>query len=75
MIGYKKKKLFARCNFDTSEVNTIGDIGFPGIGSMEFVGNVLYGVTGNFFNLGKNGQLIRINTNTGKGTLVAQDRA
>jgi len=37
---------------------------------MEFVGDVLYGVTGNFFNLGKNGQLIRINTTTGKGTLV-----
>jgi hypothetical protein len=72
LIGYQKKKLLARCNLDTSQVKTIGDIGFPGIGSIEFVGNVLYGVTGRFFNLGKDGQLIRINTQTGKGTLVAQ---
>src|SRR6476661_550783 len=74
LIGYEKKKLLARCNLDTSEVKTIGDTGFPGIGSMEFVGNVLYGVTGRFFNLGKDGQLIRINTQTGKGTLVAQTK-
>ncbi|MEP6515503.1 hypothetical protein [Microcoleus vaginatus] len=74
LIGYEKKKLLARCNLDTSEVKTIGDTGFPGIGSMEFVGNVLYGVTGRFFNLGKDGQLIRINTKTGKGTLVAQTK-
>jgi len=74
LIGYQKKKLLARCNLDTSEVKTIGDTGFPGIGSMEFVGNVLYGVTGRFFNLGKDGQLIRINTQTGKGTLVAQTK-
>src|SRR4028119_2182554 len=74
LIGYEKKKLLARCNLDTSEVKTIGDTGFPGIGSIEFVGNVLYGVTGRFFNLGKDGQLIRINTKTGKGTLVAQTK-
>jgi hypothetical protein len=74
LIGYEKKKLLARCNLDTSEVKTIGDTGFPGIGSIEFVGNVLYGVTGRFFNLGKDGQLIRINTQTGKGTLVAQTK-
>src|SRR6476469_3941009 len=74
LIGYEKKKLLARCNLDTSEVKTIGDTGFPGIGSIEFVVNVLYGVTGRFFNLGKDGQLIRINTQTGKGTLVAQTK-
>jgi hypothetical protein len=74
LIGYQKKKLLASCNLDTSEVKTIGDTGFPGIGSIEFVGNVLYGVTGRFFNLGKDGQLIRINTKTGKGTLVAQTK-
>jgi hypothetical protein len=73
-LATEKKKLLARCNLDTSEVKTIGDTGFPGIGSMEFVGNVLYGVTGRFFNLGKDGQLIRINTKTGKGTLVAQTK-
>jgi hypothetical protein len=71
LIGYDKKKLLASCNLDTGEVNTIGDIGFPALASMEFVGDVLYGVTGNFFNLGKDGQLIRIDTTTGKGTLVA----
>jgi hypothetical protein len=72
LIGYDKKKLLASCNLDTGEVKTIGDIGFAGLASMEFVGDVLYGVTGNFFNLGKDGQLIRIDTTTGKGTLVAK---
>ncbi|WP_143172834.1 hypothetical protein [Scytonema sp. HK-05] len=71
LIGYDKKKLLASYNLDTGEVKTIGDIGFPALASMEFVGDVLYGVTGKFFNLGKDGQLIRIDTTTGKGTLVA----
>ncbi|WP_017314165.1 YncE family protein [Mastigocladopsis repens] len=71
LVGYDKKKLLASCNLNTGEVNTIGDIGFAALASMEFVGDVLYGVTGNFFNLGKDGQLIRIDTTTGKGTLVA----
>ena len=71
LIGYDKKKLLASCNLDTSEVSIIGDIGFAGLASMEFVGDELYGVTGNFFNLGKDGQLIRIDTTTGQGTLVA----
>jgi hypothetical protein len=70
LIGYNKKKLLVSCNLETSKVHIIGDTGFPNIASMEFVGDVLYGVTGNFFNLGKDGQLIRINTTTGKGTLV-----
>ncbi|GAX42086.1 hypothetical protein NIES4075_30860 [Tolypothrix sp. NIES-4075] len=70
LIGYNKKKLLITWNLETSKVDIIGDTGFPNIASMEFVGDVLYGVTGNFFNLGKNGQLIRINTTTGKGTLV-----
>lgn len=70
LIGYNKKKLLASCNINTGKVNIIGDIGFPGLASMEFVGNILYGVTGKFFNLGKDGQIIRIDTNTGKGTLV-----
>ncbi len=71
LIGYDKKKLLASYNLDTGEVKTIGDIGFAALASMEFVGDVLYGVTGKFFNLGKDGQLIRIDTTTGKGTLVA----
>ncbi|MBO3460455.1 hypothetical protein G7B40_019830 [Aetokthonos hydrillicola Thurmond2011] len=70
LIGYDKKKLLATANLDTGEVKIIGDIGFASVASIEFVGNVLYGVTGNFFNLGKDGQLIRIDTTTGKGTLV-----
>ena len=71
LIGYDKKKLLASCDLDIGEVNIIGDISFPGLASMEFVGDVLYGVTGNFFNLGEDGQLIRIDTTTGKGTLVS----
>ncbi|MEH2295824.1 hypothetical protein [Nostoc sp.] len=70
LIGYDKKKLLASSNLDTGEVKTIGDIGFADLASIEFVGDVLYGVTGNFFKLGKDGQLIRINTTTGIGTLV-----
>ncbi len=70
LIGTDHKKVLAKCDLDTNKVEIIGDIGFPGLASMEFVGDVLYGVTGNFFDLGKDGQLIRIDTNTGKGTLV-----
>jgi hypothetical protein len=33
---------------------------------------VLYGVTGNFFNLGKDGQIIRIDTKTGRGKVVTK---
>lgn len=71
LLGYDKKKLLASCNLNTGEVNTIGDIGFADLASMEFVCDVLYGVTGKFFNLGKDGQLIRIDTTTGQGSLVA----
>ncbi|MBH8561786.1 hypothetical protein I8748_06285 [Nostoc sp. CENA67] len=71
LIGYDKKKLLATCDLDTSEVKIIGDIGFADVTSLEFVNDVLYGVTGNFFQLGKDGQLISIDTKTGKGTLVA----
>ena len=70
LIGTDLKKVLARCDLDTNKVKIIGDIGFPDLASMEFVGDVLYGVTGNFFDLGKDGQLIRIDTTTGKGTLV-----
>ena len=70
LIGHDKRKLLASCNVGTGKVNIIGDTGFPGLASMEFIGNILYGVTGSFFNLGEDGQLIRIDTGTGKGTLV-----
>ncbi|MBE9199788.1 MULTISPECIES: hypothetical protein [unclassified Nodularia (in: cyanobacteria)] len=71
LIGYDKKKFLATCNLDTGKVNIIGDIGFPDVASIEFVDGILYGVTGNFFQLGKDGQLIRIDIKTGKGTLIA----
>lgn len=70
LIGYDRQKLLATCDLDTGAVNLIGNIGFPDLGSMDFIGDTLYGVTGNFFNLGKDGQLIRINPQTGTGTLV-----
>ena len=70
LIGTDRKKVLARFDLDTNKGEIIGDIGFPNLASMEFVGDVLYGVAGNFFDLGKDGQLIRIDTTTGKGTLV-----
>lgn len=70
LIGYDKKKLLATCDLDTGAVTTIGDIGFPGLCSMEFSGDVLYGVTGNLFGLGSDGQLIQIDTTTGAGTVI-----
>ena len=70
LIGTDRKKLLASCNLETNKVKIIGDIGFPDLASMTFIGNTLYGVTGNFFDLGKDGQLIRIDTKTGRGTLV-----
>jgi hypothetical protein len=71
LIGSDRKKRLATCDLYSGAVKIIGDIGFPGLGSIEFFGDVLYGVTGNFFELGSNGQLIEINTTTGVGTLVA----
>lgn len=70
LIGYERRKLLATCNLDTGKVTTIGDIGFPNLASMEFYDDVLYGVTGSFFGLGDDGQLLRIDTTTGAGTLV-----
>ena len=70
LIGTDKKKQLATCDLDSGEVRVIGDIGFPDLASMEFVDDVFYGVTGNFFNLGKDGQLLRIDIKTGKGTVV-----
>jgi hypothetical protein len=70
LIGFDRKKLLAYCDLDTGEVRTIGDIGFPNLASIDLIDNVLYGITGNFFDLGQDGQLIRIDPTTGKGTLV-----
>lgn len=71
LIGSDRKKRLATCDLYSGAVKISGDIGFPGLGSMEFFGDVLYGVTGNFFELGSDGQLIQIDTTTGAGTLVA----
>ena len=70
LIGYAKKKLLAVCDLAAGTVKNIGDTGFADLASLEFIDNTLYGVTGNFYNLGKDGQLIRIDIKTGKGTLV-----
>ena len=70
LIGSDRKKRLATCDLYSGAVKIIGDIGFPGLGSMEFFGESLYGVTGNFFELGRDGQLIQIDTTTGAGTLV-----
>ncbi|MDY6784548.1 MAG: hypothetical protein SW833_18710 [Cyanobacteriota bacterium] len=70
LIGYDRKKRLATCNLQTGEVKLIGDIGFPDVASLEFIGDTLYGVTGNFFDLGKDGQLICIDLKTGKGSVV-----
>ena len=70
-IGTDLKKYLATCNFSTGQVTLIGDIGFPGLASMAFINGVLYGVTGEYEGVGgTNGQVIRIDTTTGKGTLV-----
>ncbi|MGB3402225.1 MAG: hypothetical protein WBA77_05995 [Microcoleaceae cyanobacterium] len=70
LINAERHKYLASCDLTKGTINIIGDIGFPNISSMKFYDNTLYGVTGNFFNLGKNGELITINTNTAKGTLI-----
>ncbi|MEL6440246.1 MAG: hypothetical protein AAFQ80_13440 [Cyanobacteria bacterium J06621_8] len=72
LIGTNRKKQLAVCDLDSGRVKVIGNTGFPDLASMEFVDNVLYGVTGNFFDLGKDGQLLRISTKTGKGKVIAQ---
>ncbi|MBE9127405.1 MULTISPECIES: hypothetical protein [unclassified Coleofasciculus] len=70
LIGYEKKKLLATCNLNTGAVTPIGDTGFPNLSSLEFFDDVLYGVTGNFFGLGNDGELLQIDTTTGAGTFV-----
>ncbi|HEY9771576.1 MAG TPA: hypothetical protein V6C71_24295 [Coleofasciculaceae cyanobacterium] len=72
LIGTDNKKQLATCDLDSGKVQVIGDIDFPDLASMEFIDDVLYGVTGNFFNLGKDGQLIRIDIKTGKGKVVTK---
>ena len=71
LIGTDLKKYLATCNLVTGEVTLIGDIGFPGLASMKFIGDALYGVAGEYEGVGgSNGQVIRIDTTTGQGTLV-----
>ncbi|ERT09385.1 hypothetical protein M595_0582 [Lyngbya aestuarii BL J] len=71
LIGSDRKKLLATCNLNSQEKpKIIGDIGYPNLASMKFLGDTLYGVTGSFFNLGKDGQILKINTQTGAATLI-----
>ena len=72
LIRTNREKQLASCNLDSGKLEVLGKIGFPDLASMEFVDNVLYGVTGNFSDLGKDGLLLRIDTKTGKGTAIAQ---
>ena len=72
LIAKNRKKQLASCDLDRGKAKVIGNTGFPDLASMEFVNNVLYGVTGNFFDLGKDGRLLRIDTKTGKGTVISQ---
>ncbi|MEM9218499.1 MAG: hypothetical protein AAGD25_29685 [Cyanobacteria bacterium P01_F01_bin.150] len=71
LIGTDLKKYLATCDFTTGNVSIIGDIGFPGLASMKFIDHGLYGVAGQYEGLGgSNGQVIRIDTTTGKGRLI-----
>ncbi|MEB3282389.1 MAG: hypothetical protein VKK42_26075 [Lyngbya sp.] len=71
LIGSNRKKLLATCDLNSkAKPKIIGDIGYPNLASMKFFGDTLYGVTGSFFNLGKDGQLLKIDTKTGAATLI-----
>ena len=72
LIRTNREKQLASCDLGSGKLKVLGKIGFPDLASMEFVDNVLYGVTGNFGNLGKDGQLLSIDTKTGKGTVITQ---
>ena len=70
LTGTDRKKYLATCNLKTGKVSLIGDTGFPGLASMKFMGDTLYGVAGNYPGLGgTDGQIVRIDTATGKAVL------
>ncbi|MBE9063657.1 hypothetical protein [cf. Phormidesmis sp. LEGE 11477] len=70
LTGTDLKKYLATCDLTTGSVSLIGETGFPGIASMKFIDDVLYGATGNYPGLGgTNGQIVRIDTTTGKAVL------
>lgn len=71
LFGTDLKKYLATCNLTTGEVILLGDTTFPGLASMKFIGDELYGVAGKYEGVGgSNGQLIRLNKSTGQGQLV-----
>lgn len=75
LIGTDFKKYLATCDLTTGTVALIGDIGFPGLASMKFIGDTLYGVVGQYKGVGgTDGQVIRMDTTTGQGTLVTTTR-
>ncbi|HAJ61395.1 MAG TPA: hypothetical protein DCP31_20835 [Cyanobacteria bacterium UBA8543] len=71
LLNQHKKKILASCDLNTGNVTHIGETN-PNLGSMDFYGDDLYGVTGNFFDSNSGGQLLRINTTTGAGTLITE---
>ena len=71
LLNKHKKKILASCDLNTGNVAHIGETN-SNLGSMEFYGDDLYGVTGNFFDSNSGGQLLRIDTATGAGTLITE---
>ncbi|MGL5080078.1 MAG: hypothetical protein ACRC8A_01190 [Microcoleaceae cyanobacterium] len=72
LIGNDQKKLLATCNLSTGKVTRIGEISYPNLTCMKFYRDMLYGVTGEYLGLSRNGQLIQIDLNTGAGALVRE---
>ncbi|MEM9117204.1 MAG: hypothetical protein AAGD09_04900 [Cyanobacteria bacterium P01_F01_bin.56] len=71
LIGNDLKKYLATFDLSSGQVELMGDIGFPGLASMKFIGDTLYGVAGEYRGVGgSDGQVIRIDTATGQGTLI-----
>ena len=70
LTGPDKIKYLATCELDSGNVSIIGDTEFPGLASMKFMDNILYGVAGKYAGLGgTDGQIVRLETTTGKGVL------
>ncbi|HEY9707920.1 MAG TPA: fibro-slime domain-containing protein, partial [Oculatellaceae cyanobacterium] len=58
LLNKHKKKILAICDLNTGKVTNIGETE-PNLGSLEFYGDDLYGVTGNFFDSKSGGRLLR----------------
>ncbi len=70
LTGTDKKKYLATYSPATGKTSLIGNTDFPGLASMKFMGDILYGAAGSYPGLGgTDGQIVRINTETGKAVL------